>query len=531
MDARGLEQFIREHVESPDGFVDAVITSPPYADLKDYGGEGQIGQQPYQDFIDDLRNVMSQCYRVSADDATLWTITDVFKRNGRVVRLPDDLADVAENLYPEDINLGIEEDESDEIPRDCVEICPNCGSYLRQVREFGTLECAKCGWERDPLENSWRMVDYIIWDKKRTLPWADQKLRNIHEHITVFGKSDNFKYDIDDVRINDPDELTKWWVGYPERYSPEGKIPTNIWDYPIPKQGQWGPKLSVHPSPFPLGLVERMIRMSTDEGDVVLDPFAGVGTTLAVAEALGRKAIGFELNEEYEDAYENYIRESVEDRFDGKIETQQTTMERKIWILRIHKYAVRIYDELSEIIDVETPHQAGVTSVFTLFDPETIPPDRDQSPEGEVIFALSGGSPIEGDEQISEAAQAIRSGGSGGYYGLQGVDLRVMLAGEFAGKVGDSEESSLLNSDLHTYIGGHHHWCVGEMTPIQWVREYGTQPWRQAYFTNDYPPVLSNLHIQQRDETRSNPPELADVGQSSVLDFGGTDQGSPETTD
>lgn len=520
MDARNLEKFIKSHVSNPEGLVDAVITSPPYADLKDYGGEGQVGQQPYQEFLEDLRSILSQCYRVSADDATLWTITDVFKKNGRVIRLPDDLANVAENLYPPNLELTKESSEPDLDSTQRVNVCPECDSYLHQSGESGKLDCRRCGWSANPLDHSWKMADYIIWDKQRTLPWADQKLRNIHEHITVFGKTDNFQYDIDDVRINDSDELTKWWVGYPERYSPEGKTPTNVWEYPIPKQGQWGPKLSVHPSPFPLGLVERMIRMSTDEGDVVLDPFAGVGTTLAVAEALGRKPIGFELNPEYEDAYKNYIKNSVEERYDGERASQQTVMERKIWTLRIHKYAIRIYEELAEILDEKDPRRIGVTTVFALFDKDTVPPSGDKSPKGEIVFGLSGDSQVEDDGMISEAAQAIRNGGSGGYYGLQESNFSARLAGDIVQNMKADQFTSSIDSGFHTYIGGHHHWCVSEMSSTEWIRKYGTQVWRQDYFNNNYPPVLSNLHIQQEDETKSGPPELNESGQASVLDFG-----------
>jgi len=54
-----------------------------------------------------------------------------------------------------------------------------------------------------------------------------------------------------------------------------------------------------HPCPYPLGLPERCIVATTDPGDIVLDPFAGSGTTLRAAKDLGRKAIGVELDERY----------------------------------------------------------------------------------------------------------------------------------------------------------------------------------------------------------------------------------------
>jgi DNA modification methylase len=54
-----------------------------------------------------------------------------------------------------------------------------------------------------------------------------------------------------------------------------------------------------HPAVFPLGLPEFFIRLMTEEGDVVLDPFMGSGTTALVARGLGRRYVGVELSEDY----------------------------------------------------------------------------------------------------------------------------------------------------------------------------------------------------------------------------------------
>jgi site-specific DNA-methyltransferase (adenine-specific) len=55
----------------------------------------------------------------------------------------------------------------------------------------------------------------------------------------------------------------------------------------------------VHPAPFPVELAQRCIRLSTWPREVVLDPFAGTGTTLVAARQLGRRAIGIEASEAY----------------------------------------------------------------------------------------------------------------------------------------------------------------------------------------------------------------------------------------
>jgi site-specific DNA-methyltransferase (adenine-specific) len=55
----------------------------------------------------------------------------------------------------------------------------------------------------------------------------------------------------------------------------------------------------MHPTQKPIGLVKRALRNSTLEGDIVLDPFMGSGTTLRAAKDLGRRAIGIEIEEKY----------------------------------------------------------------------------------------------------------------------------------------------------------------------------------------------------------------------------------------
>ena len=63
-----------------------------------------------------------------------------------------------------------------------------------------------------------------------------------------------------------------------------------------------------HPCQLPIHLLERLILMVTDEGDIVLDPFMGTGTTAIAAKKLGRKDIGFDLNEEYKIICENKLK-------------------------------------------------------------------------------------------------------------------------------------------------------------------------------------------------------------------------------
>lgn len=70
----------------------------------------------------------------------------------------------------------------------------------------------------------------------------------------------------------------------------------------------------VHPTQKPVPLLERLIEVFTDPGDVVIDPVAGSGTTLLAAENLGRESYGFEIKKEFVRAFEEKIRPCAQGR-------------------------------------------------------------------------------------------------------------------------------------------------------------------------------------------------------------------------
>lgn len=91
------------------------------------------------------------------------------------------------------------------------------------------------------------------------------------------------------------DERVYWMVrdGKPHEWNQEAASFLSIWRFP-PVVGEDG-----HPCPYPEELPKRCIAASTQQGDIVLDPFMGSGTTLVAAKRLGRKGIGIELEEKY----------------------------------------------------------------------------------------------------------------------------------------------------------------------------------------------------------------------------------------
>ena len=91
-----------------------------------------------------------------------------------------------------------------------------------------------------------------------------------------------------------------------------GRQMPDVWR--LPSVGMWEKRCGRHPTQKPLKLIERIIEMSTNEGDVVLDACMGSGTTAVACMNTNRNFIGFELNKEYFDIAINRIKESEENK-------------------------------------------------------------------------------------------------------------------------------------------------------------------------------------------------------------------------
>lgn len=110
-----------------------------------------------------------------------------------------------------------------------------------------------------------------------------------HDDILMFSKTDKYKFNLDDVRV-------------PQKYyrkvnNMRGANPGDVWEVSHIHYCQKGRQQ--HPTQKPEALIERMVLASSNEGDLVVDPFSGSGTTMRVCQQLDRNGIGIELNEEY----------------------------------------------------------------------------------------------------------------------------------------------------------------------------------------------------------------------------------------
>ncbi|WP_060209929.1 DNA-methyltransferase [Sporosarcina koreensis] len=444
--------FIKEYFSNHEPFVDLIVTSPPYWDMKEYGDvKEQTGfGQEYEAYLADIRKIFEGVHHISKDSATMFVIVDTMKRDGKMVRLPDDIA--------------------------------------RELESIG-----------------WIHQDTIIWDKGKTLPWSRKgQMRNVFEYVLMFTKENStiYKYYID--RIKTTEQLKEWWIDYPERYSPQGKVPDNIWEFYIPTQGSWGSKKKFgeeefrHACPFPPEMMARLILLSTDENDVVFDPFAGTGVFLATAEKMNRRYLGFDTNPDYKKVFEVVTKQLIEEKW-VEIDTYykyqerlKTILEESIYKLRVLKYpkavVKRLRNENKKNVDL-VPNDFGLIIAI-----------EKELPENEVVLKNKTTGKIDyyfvwNDSETLERARAqinnIVSKAPFTKYGLI-TNINVITID------GLIEFKHTLPTNLSLYSNGNtsdEHSKVELDKIILLLQSDGLE----SAFDKDVPPVISNISIKYSD--------------------------------
>ncbi|MGZ4865071.1 MAG: DNA-methyltransferase [Halobacteriota archaeon] len=144
-------------------------------------------------------------------------------------------------------------------------------------------------WIQEFFEDLY-LKNLIIWN----FDWGGSTSKRFaprYEFVFWFVKDkQNYTFNLDDVKVPA--------LNYrPKRYKTQLKNPTDVWRIPM-ISGNFLERTG-HPAQFPEKLVERIILAGSNQGDVILDPFIGSGTSAVVAERLGRYFIGYETVEEY----------------------------------------------------------------------------------------------------------------------------------------------------------------------------------------------------------------------------------------
>ena len=245
----------------PDSIVQTIVTSPPYWSLRDYGVSGQIGvDEKLPDYISSLKAVFNEVRRVLRPDGILWlNIGDSYTSGNRKWRAPDKKNPARAMGVRPPTPEGLKDKELIGIPWRLALALQDSGWYLRSE---------------------------IIWRKPNCQPESvqDRPTRE-HEQVFMFAKSEHYSYDIESIR------------------GENGRRLRTVWDINT-KPNKYA---SGHFATFPRELVARCIHLTSREGDIVMDPFLGSGTTAVEALLSGRRILGIELNPTYVDIACNWV--------------------------------------------------------------------------------------------------------------------------------------------------------------------------------------------------------------------------------
>jgi DNA modification methylase len=297
-----------------------VVTSPPYWGLRDYGVDGQLGlEETPEDFVAAMVGVFREVWRVLRDDGTLWlNLGDSYSGSGHGGN-PDGSLHSKQGT-----NAG------------CLTVQGRrAGDRLRPKNLIGIPWLVAFALQRE----GWILRSDIVWSKPNPMPESvTDRPSRAHEFMFLLTKSPRYFYDAAAIR-----EAAPWaeshgpgtGVGYGRRQASDPKDArqnardrvkrdkqrghsrrhagfNERWDQMTRAEQQangrnkrsvWTiatqPRPEAHFATFPDELARTCIRAGSKPGDVVLDPFAGSGTTVRVARGEGRHGIGLELNPDY----------------------------------------------------------------------------------------------------------------------------------------------------------------------------------------------------------------------------------------
>jgi DNA modification methylase len=329
--------------------VNTCVTSPPYYSLRDYGIDGQIGlEETPEAYVARLVEVFAEVRRVLKDDGTLWlNLGDSYAASTKTTGRND--ADTRNAWHykvgiasaPHRANDGcgqtLVRQSKHKRPRTL-----NGGGCASWSSREETVKVASRGLKPKDLvgipwrvafalqADGWYLRQDIIWHKPNPMPESVRdRCTKAHEYIFLLSKSPRYYYDAD--AIKEPavcgDNGSRYDTGktadhqlgraqkgrraikfggtkYPgvagnATYSGNEYRPTGYRN----KRDVWTvatkPYAGCHFATFPPDLIRPCVRAGCPVGGVVLDPFAGAGTTGLVALEEGRDFLGIELNPEY----------------------------------------------------------------------------------------------------------------------------------------------------------------------------------------------------------------------------------------
>ena len=274
----------------PSESIHTCVTSPPYYGLRDYGVDGQIGQEETpEEYVDRLVNMFREVRRVLRNDGTLW------------VNIGDSYA--ANRTYQVHNSIGAKDhtySPGSKVPVNCK---PKDMIGIPWMLAFALRE------------DGWYLRQDIIWAKSNPMPESvKDRCTKSHEYVFLLSKSKKYYFDSDAIKEPADEKYAKRYLSPfnngPKERSGQGRVgnASNTAGYKTftgyrNKRDVWSVSVArfkgAHFAVFPEKLIEPCVLAGCPEGGTVLDPFTGSGTTGIVAKKFGRNFIGVELNHEY----------------------------------------------------------------------------------------------------------------------------------------------------------------------------------------------------------------------------------------
>lgn len=189
----------------------------------------------------------------------------------------------------------------EDVIRECVRILSPTGSICWEVGNYLDDEIYPLDILFYPIFKKFglKLRNRIIWTFGHGLH-ASKRFSGRHEAILWFTKTKDYYFNLDPVRVPQKYPQKKYYKG-PKKGelsgNPLGKNPSDVWEIPNVKSNH--PEKTEHPCQFPVELVERLVLSMTKPGDLVVDPFIGVGSAAIAAIKNGRKAAGADTMEKY----------------------------------------------------------------------------------------------------------------------------------------------------------------------------------------------------------------------------------------
>lgn len=249
----------------PDESVQTVVTSPPYWSLRDYQVRDQTGRnESLQSYIRSIVDTFAELRRVLRSDGAVWlNVGDSYTSGNRRYRAPDRKNRARAMRVRPTTPQGLK-------PKDLIGVPWRLAFALQEA--------------------GWWVRSEVIWHKPNAHPESVRdRPTKAHETVFLLSKEQNYYYDIEALR------------------GPNGRRLRDVWEIATEPLKRRQDDSDDHPAMMPLSLAQRCVAITSQRNGIVLDPYAGSGTTLLAAERLGRRWVGIELNPTFVDLIEHRI--------------------------------------------------------------------------------------------------------------------------------------------------------------------------------------------------------------------------------